>query len=87
MAADRTFVAWFPTEATAIAFEARLNEGRDWVANVARKGRTVTFERAIPEGHSDDGYYFTDKLELVGYFGSTQSRKAKLNGIPAPFVW
>lgn len=83
-----TFTADFPTVAYATAFESRLNEGRDWVKNVARKGRTVTFESDIPEGvEIDRATTFMDKLELVGYYGSTQNRKAKLNGIPAPIAY
>lgn len=35
----------------------------------------------------DDGMLFHDLLENVGYIGSTQSRKAKLNGTPAPIIY
>ena len=83
-----THTAWFPRMDMAIEFEARLNEGRDWVKNVARKGRTVTFEDDVPEGIEEPpSVLFMDKLDLVGYFGSTQNRKAKLDGIPAPIAY
>lgn len=87
------FTAEFPTVAYAKAFEARLlnsvaNGNKDWCKNVVRKGRTVTFEDDIPEGVDiDKATHFMDKLELVGYYGSTQNRKAKLNGIPAPMSY
>ncbi len=78
--------AWFPRMDMAIDFEARLNEGRDWVKNVARKGRTVTFEDDVPEGvEATPAELFMGTLELVGYFGSPPlGPVAKLNGIPAP---
>jgi len=81
------FTAVFPTVAAAKSYAEALASPGNWVANVTQKGRTVTFEKAIPEGREDDGYYFQDQLERVGYYGSTQSRKATLNGVKAPFAW
>lgn len=82
-----TFTAKFLTVADAKRYAEALAEPGNWAKDIVQKGRTVTFEKDIPEGREDDGYYFNDQLERVGYYGSTQSRKATLNGVKAPFAW
>ena len=87
--APRVYTAWFPTVACATDFETRLGETGMWVTNVVRKGRTVTFEGDIPEmtDPPTPAESFMDHLEMVGYYGSSQARKAKLNGVPAPITY
>lgn len=83
------FVAKFLSVADAVRYAEKLREPGNWATNIVQKGRTVTFDKAIPEGVDSDAhrYYFQDQLERVGYYGSTMSRKATLNGIKAPFAW
>lgn len=83
-----TYTAEFPRVENAVRFEERLALGGDWVQNVTRKGRTVTFEDAVPVGADVTvRELFQWRLEIVGYYGSTQSRKAKLDGVPAPMSY
>jgi hypothetical protein len=90
---EAVWTAEFPKMADAVAFAARLNEGPGWyVKNVVQKGRKVTFERDYPADYFDEPWVttrtgFMDLLDTVGYYGSTQSRKAKLNGVPAPMSY
>lgn len=78
--------AVFPTVAAAKSYAEAISKPGNWSANIVQKGRTVTFDLAVPEEYKDDVQFY-DFLERVGYYGSTMNRKATLNGIPAPFVW
>lgn len=80
----RPHVAVFPTVESARSFEARLMEGRDDTREVARKGRTVTF--TVIRCY-DRATYHNDWRELVGYYGSTQARKATLDGHTCPVTF
>lgn len=84
-----TFTAKFNAVADAERYAEALAKPGNWATNIVQKGRTVTFEKDIPEsaGPEPHRWYFNDQLERVGYYGSTQSRKATLNGVKAPFVW
>lgn len=83
------FTAKFLSVEAAVRYAESIRQPGNWATNVVQKGRTVTFDKAIPEGVDSDAhrFYFQDQLEKVGYYGSTQSRKATLNGVKAPFVW
>ena len=89
----KLYTAVFPAVAQAVKYADRLAEGRgDWAVNVVRKGRTVTFNIEVPAKYADsphvnDYQLFLDALDLVGYFGSTQNRKATLNGVKAPISY
>jgi len=76
--------AVFPTVAAAVAYAEAISGPGNWSTNIVRKGRTVTFDLAAPDGGE---VYFSDFLERVGYYGSSMNRKAILNGVPAPMVW
>lgn len=78
--------AVFPTVAAAKSYAAAIAQPGNWSANIIQKGRTVTFDLAVPEQYKDE-VYFSDFLDRVGYYGSTQSRKATLNGVPAPMSY
>lgn len=79
------YVAKFPDVAGATSFADRMNEGGWYLTNVVRKGRTVTFTGPV---RTEDGYsYLGEMLGTVGYYGSTQSRKATLNGHRAPMSY
>lgn len=79
----KKFVAWFPVMSYATEFAARLREDGWFVEKVEQKGRTVTFQTDRPT----DPEYFPDMLQTVGYYGSTQKRKATLNGVKAPISY
>lgn len=83
------YTAVFPAVSAAKAFAERLAQPGNWAINIVQKGRTVTFDKDIPEEYRDEAtpYYFRDTLDVVGYFGSSLRRKATLNGVPAPFIW
>jgi hypothetical protein len=84
-----TYTAKFLTVADAKRYAEKIAEPGHWKTNIVQKGRTVTFEAAIPEEYAEEATprFFYDCLEQVGYYGSTMSRKATLNGVPAPFAW
>lgn len=85
-----TWTAVFPLVDRAKEFEARMNEPGWWVTDVVRKGRTVTFTPALPEGndlYNNLSTYFGDMLMTVGYYGSDMRRKATLNGVKAPMSY
>jgi hypothetical protein len=86
--ATAEYTALFPKTESAVSFAANLSKPGNWAVNIVQKGRKVTWDAAIPEGTDcSKGEYLQDSLERAGYFGSTQSRKATVNGIKAPFVW
>ena len=84
------WTAQFPLVKYAEEFAARISEPGWWAVDVKQKGRTVTFTHYVPESaaaslYGSDG--FADMLQTVGYYGSTQSRKATLNGVRAPMQY
>jgi hypothetical protein len=81
------FTAIFPKMAMAVSYAKALTEPGRWASNVVRKGRTVTFNSAIPGTASYESrtMFFQDTLENVGYYGSPpQGPVATLNGVKAP---
>lgn len=82
------FVAVFPSVDRAVAWHERLtgNPEGNYATNIARKGRTVTWDILAPAGA--DLADLADTLrENVGYVGSDQRRRATLNGRSCPFCW
>lgn len=77
-------VATFRTVRDATWYAEAIAQPGNWSANIVRKGRTVTFDLAAPEG-ADVVFY--DFLERVGYYGSSQSGRAQLNGVNAPISY
>lgn len=80
--------AEFPTAGMALEFYERITGPGWYVQDVTIKGRKVAFEDALPADYDGGaGQHFADMLETVGYYGSTQNRKAKLDGVPAPIAY
>jgi hypothetical protein len=88
------FTALFPTVAYAVSYAEALADPGNWAKDIVQKGRKVTFTSDIPADVIErDGerearrFYFLSELERVGYYGSTQNRKATLNGVKAPMTY
>lgn len=80
--------AWFPKMDFAKSFAAWLAQPGNWATEIKQKGRTVTWVGNVPEDTNCDGnIYLADMRESVGFHGSTQNRKATLNGVPCPISY
>lgn len=89
---EYNFVAEFPLARYAAAFAAKISGPGWWARDIVQKGRKVTFSATTPAGyeeaeHNGPNQLFMDYLGTVGAFGSTQSRKATLNGVKAPMEY
>lgn len=86
----RQMVATFKTAADARTFRDLLrNDPAAWyAADATRNGKEVVWTSAIPEdAHTSPLEYELSMQETVGYYGSTQSFKAKLNGRRCPMSY
>lgn len=74
--------ATFPLVRHADEFEANCSGPNNWVrpGTFTRKGRVCTWIKDVPaDATATELYEATcDTLEQVGYYGSTQARKAKV---------
>lgn len=80
--------ATFPRQDGAIAFAARLAEGRDDATDVVRRGRTVTFTVALRPADEWGETHEASLRALVAYYGTLvpgrycpRSKAAFLNGV------
>lgn len=89
----QTFEAIFPKADQAFQFAERLRNdpAGNWVVSAVGHipgRRKVTWSGQVPMGaNSTPQDLFQTYLENVGYYGSSQSRKATLNGVPAPMSY
>lgn len=74
--------AEFPSVATATEFAEKCSGPNNWVraGSFLRKGRRCSWIKDVPADATATGEYeaMWDTLEQVGYYGSTQARKAKV---------
>lgn len=76
-----------PGAVSAAAFAARLAEGGFHAENIKHSRATVTWTVNFTNMASTPAEYFADLRETAGYYGSTASKKATLNGVSCPVIY